>query len=246
MSFYILEQYDRVFLYLERNIEDINKENQGYIVNFIGVRGQDRLQDILKRFGIFEKMLIIGYFMVVIFSYFLKFLMMSDWSYGFSIEYMLFLYGVGVMGSVGLILFFLFELIEMMMRLMFISDEFDVIFFKLCDVLGVKEGLFLWGCDKYVVYGFERVVDVGFGFFFGQLLLIGLEGNINMRGLFRDRFYVFSSVVFLNEKGFLDVVYLCVFMGINILLFGVVDFYLNVLGLCWIRGLDGKQWFVFL
>lgn len=67
-----------------------------------------------------------------------------------------------------------------------------------------------------------------------------------MRGLFRDRFYVFSSVVFLNEKGFLDVVYLCVFMGINILLFGVVDFYLNVSGLRWIRGLDGKEWFVFL
>lgn len=241
---YISEQYDRVPSYLERNIEDTNKENQGHIANSTGVRGQDRLQDISKTLGIFEKTLTTGYSTVATSSYPSKPLTTSDWSHGSSTEYMSLPHGVGVTGSAGSTLSSLSELTEMMTRLTSTSDESDVTSLKSRDVSGAKEGLPLWGRNKHAVYGSERAADAGFGSSFGQPSSIGLEGNINMRGSSRDRLYVPSSVVSSNEKGSLDAAHSRVPMGINTSSSGAVDLYLNAPGSRWTRGSDGKQWFV--
>ena len=156
---YISDQYGRVPSYLERNVEDTNKENEGYIANSTGFRGQDRLQDISKRFGAFEKTLTTG--TVASSSYASKPSTTSDWSHGSSTEYMSLPHGVGTTGSAGSTLSSLSELTEMMTRLTSTSDESDVTSLKSRDVSGAKEGLPSWGCDKHAVYGPERVAGFG-------------------------------------------------------------------------------------
>ena len=160
---YISDQYDRVPWYLERNVEDTNKENQGYIANSTGFRGQDRLQDISKRLGAFEKTLSTDYSTVATSSYASKPLTTSDWSHGSSTEYMSLPHGVGATGSAGSTLSSLSELTEMMTRLTSTSDESDVTSLKSRDASGAKQGLSSWGHDKHAVYGPERAADAGFG-----------------------------------------------------------------------------------
>ena len=156
---YISDQYGRVPSYLERNVEDTNKENEGYIANSTGFRGQDRLQDISKRFGAFEKTLTTG--TVASSSYASKPSTTSDWSHGSGTEYMSLPHGVGATGNAGSTLSSLSELTEMMTRLTSTSDESDVTSLKSRDVSGAKEGLPSWGCDKHAVYGPERVAGFG-------------------------------------------------------------------------------------
>ena len=160
---YISDQYGKVPSYLERNVEDTNKENEGYIANSTGFRGQDRLQDISKRLGAFEKTLTTGYSTVASSSYASKPSTTTDWSHGSSTEYISLPHGVGTTGSAGSTLSSLSELTEMMTRLTSTSDESDVTSLKSRDVSGAKEGLPSWSRDKHAVYGPERVVDAGFG-----------------------------------------------------------------------------------
>lgn len=245
---YISDQYDRVPLYLERNTEDTNKENQGYIANSTGFIGQDRLQDISKRLGAFEKALTTrSYSTVVTSSYSSKPLTTSDWSHGSSTEYMSLPHEaarVGVTGSAGSTLSSLSELTEMMTRLTSTSDESDITSLKSRDISGAKEGLPSWGCRKHVVYGPEMAADAGFGSSVGHSSLIGLEGNINMRGSSRDKLYVPSSVVSSKTNGSQDVARARVPMRISTTSSGVVEPHLNASGSRWTRGSDGKQWFV--
>lgn len=245
---YISDQYDRVPLYLERNTEDTNKENQGYIANSTGFIGQDRLQDISKRLGAFEKALTTrSYSTVVTSSYSSKPLTTSDWSHGSSTEYMSLPHEaarVGATGSAGSTLSSLSELTEMMTRLTSTSDESDITSLKSRDISGAKEGLPSWGCRKHVVYGPEMAADAGFGSSVGHSSLIGLEGNINMRGSSRDKLYVPSSVVSSKTNGSQDVACARVPMRISTTSSGVVEPHLNASGSRWTRGSDGKQWFV--
>jgi len=245
---YISDQYDRVPLHLERNIEDTNKENQGYIANSTGFIGQDRLQDISKRLGAFEKVLTTGsYSTVVTSSYTSKPLRTSDWSHGSSTEYMSLpreAARVGATGSAGSTLSSLSELTEMMTRLTSTSDESDITSLKSRDISGAKEGLPSWGRRKHVVYGPEMAADAGFGSSVGHLSLIGLEGNINMRGSSRDKLYVPSSFVSSKANGAQDVAHACVPMRISTTSSGVVEPHLNASGSRWTRGSGGKQWFV--
>lgn len=245
---YISDQYDRVPLYLERNTEDTNKENQGYIANSTGFIGQDRLQDISKRLGAFEKALTTrSYSTVVTSSYSSKPLTTSDWSHGSSTEYMSLPHEaarVGATGSAGSTLSSLSELTEMMTRLTSTSDESDITSLKSRDISGAKEGLPSWGCRKHVVYGPEMAADAGFGSSVGHSSLIGLEGNINMRGSSRDKLYVPSSVVSSKTNGSQDVARARVPMRISTTSSGVVEPHLNASGSRWTRGSDGKQWFV--
>lgn len=245
---YISDQYDRVPLYLERNTEDTNKENQGYIANSTGFIGQDRLQDISKRLGAFEKALTTrSYSTVVTSSYSSKPLTTSDWSHGSSTEYMSLPHEaarVGATGSAGSTLSSLSELTGMMTRLTSTSDESDITSLKSRDISGAKEGLPSWGCRKHVVYGPEMAADAGFGSSVGHSSLIGLEGNINMRGSSRDKLYVPSSVVSSKTNGSQDVARARVPMRISTTSSGVVEPHLNASGSRWTRGSDGKQWFV--
>ena len=241
---HISDQYDRVPSYLERNIEDTNKENQGYIANSTGFRGQDRLQDISKRLGAFEKSLATGFSTAATSSYASKPLTASDRSHGSSTEYMSLPHGVGATGSAGSTMSSLSELTEMMTRLTSTSDESDVTSLKSRDVSDAKERLPSWGRDKQAVYGPERTADAGFGSSVGQSSSIDLEGNINMGGSSRDKLYVPSSFVSSNAKGSLDAARSRVPMGLNPSSPGAVEPYLNAPGSRWTRGSDGKQWFV--
>ena len=241
---YISDQYDRAPSYQERNIEDTNKENQGYIANSTGFRGQDRLQDISKRLGAFEKTLTTESYSTVATSFYASEpLTTSEWSHGSSTEYMSLprqAAGIGVMGSAGSTLSSLSELTEMMTRLTSTSDESDVTSLKSRDVSSAKEGLPSWGRRKHVAYAPERVADAGFGSSVGQSSLIGLEGNVNMRGSSRDRLYVPSSVVSSDTNGSLDAAR----SHISTTSSGAVEPHLNAPGSRWTRGSDGKQWFV--
>ena len=238
-------QYDRVPSHLERNIEDTNKENQGYIANSTGFRGQDRLQDFSRRLGTFEKTLTTGpYSRVATSSYASKPLSMSDWSHGSSTEYMSLpreAAGVRVKDTTGSTLSSLSELTEMMTRLTSTSDESDVTSLKSHDALGTaKEGVPSWGRHKHSVYAPERAADAGFGSSLKQSSLIGLEGNINTRGSSKDRLHVPSSAVSSNTKGSLH----SAPTGKSNSSFGAVEPHLYAPGPRWTRGSDGKQWFV--
>ena len=243
---YISDQYDRVPTYLERNIEDTNKENQGNIANTTGFRGQDRLQDISKRLGAFEKTLTTGSSSTTS-SHASKPLTTSDWSHGSSTEYMSLpreAARVGATGSAGSTLSSFSELTEMMTKLTSTSDESDVASLKSRDVSGAKEGLPSWGRHKRVAYAPERAAGASFGSSVGQSSLIGLEGNINMRDSSRDRHYVPSSVVSSNTKGSLDATRSHAPMGVSTTSSDAVEPHLNAPGSRWTRGSDGKQWFV--
>ena len=236
---YVSDQYGRAPSYLERNIEDANKENQGYIANSTGFTGQDGLQDISKRLGVFEKSLTTGtYSTVTTSSYVSKPLSTSDWSHG-STEYMSLpreAARAGATGSAGSTLSSLSELTEMMTRLTSTSDESDVTSLKARDVSGSKEGLPSWGRHKRA--------DAGFGFSVRQSSLTGLEGNINVGGSSRDRLCVPSSAVSSNTKGSLDAARSYVPTGKSTSSSSVLEPHLNAPGSRWTRGSDGKQWFV--
>lgn len=245
---YVSDQYSRAPSYLERNIEDTNKENQGYIANSTGFRGQDRLQDISKRLGAFEKSLTTGSYSTVVTSSSCasKPLSTSDWSHG-STEYMSLpreAAGAGATGSAGSTLSSLSELTEMMTRLTSTSDESDVTSLKSRDVSGAIERLSSWGRHEHVGHAPERAADAGFGFSVGQSSLIGLEGNIDARSSSRDRLYIPSSVVSSNTKGSLDATRSYVPTGKSTSSFGALEPHLNAPGSRWTRGSDGKQWFV--
>ena len=222
---YISDQYDRVPSYQERNIEDTNKENQGYIANSTGFRGQDRLQNITKRLGDLEKTLTTGSSTVASSSYASKPLSMSEWSHGSSTEYMSLpreAAGVGATGSAGSTFSSLSELTEMITRLTSTSDESDVTSLKSGDASGAKEGLPSWGRQKHS----------------------GLEGNINVKGSSRAMLNVPSSFVSSNTKASLNAAHSRIPTGLGNSSTGAVEPHFYAPGSRWTRGSDGKQWFV--
>lgn len=222
---YISDQYDRVPSYQERNIEDTNKENQGYIANSTGFRGQDRLQNISKRLGDLEKTLTTGSSTVASSSYASKPLSMSEWSHGSSTEYMSLpreAAGVSATGSAGSTFSSLSELTEMMTRLTSTSDESDVTSLKSRDTSGTKEKLPSWGRQKHS----------------------GLEGNINVKGSSGAILNVPSSVVSSNTKESLDAARLRVPTRLGNASSGAAEPHFYAPGSRWTRGSDGKQWFV--
>lgn len=246
---YVLEQYGRVPTYLERRLGESDKENQGYIANSTGFRGQDRLQDISQRLSAFEKSITSGTISTVVTSssYATKPLSTSDWSRASSTEYMSLpreSASAGARGSAGSTLSSLSELTEMMTRLTSTSDESDIPSLKSRDVTSAIGGQSSGGLVRQVGYVPGRAANAGPGSSIGQSLLAGLEGNINLGGTFRDQLYVPSSVMSSDTRGPLDVAHSYVPMDKSTKSPGPVEPLLSAPGSRWTRGSDGKQWFV--
>lgn len=180
-----------------------NKENYSYIVNLGMLIRKDRLYNILNRLDVFEKLLIISVNLIVLFliGFVFKFVLISELRFGLSrVQYMLMLLeiiGLSFVGSVGLLLFLLFELIEMIIKLIFISDELGENFIK---SIFVRSQLL-----ESIV--FERNIKIGLD---GQLLFSGLLVGLFGRDFVRFLLNGFSFV------DFLDILWLYIFINIVI------------------------------
>ena len=246
---YVSDHYGRVPTYLGRKLAETNKENQGYIANSTGFRGQDRLQDISQRLSAFEKSITAGTVSTIVTtsSYASKPLSTSDWSRGSSTEYMSLpreSAGAGARGSAGSTLSSLSELTEMMTRLTSTSEESDVTSLKSRDVSGTIRGQSSGSVVRQAGYAPERAANVGPGSSVGESSLADLQGNINLRGTTRDQLYVPSSVVSSDTRGPPDAPRPYVPMGKSTKSSGPVEPLLSAPGSRWTRGSDGKEWFV--
>lgn len=246
---YVLDQYGGVPTYLERKFEDTNKENQGYIANLTGFRGQDRLQEISQRLSAFEKSMTTGTTSTVVTSssYASKPLSTSDWSRGSSTEYMSLpreSAGAGARGSAGSTLSSLSELTEMMTRLTSTSDESDVTSSKSRDTLGATRGQSSGFPERQAGYAPERDANAALGLSVGSSPLTGLDGNLIFRGSPREQLYVPSSVVSSETRGPLASTRSYVPMEKSTKSSGPGKPLLSAPGSRWTRGSDGKQWFV--
>lgn len=212
---------------------DTNKENEGYIANTAGFRGQDRLRNISQRLGAFEKSLTTDAPSTVATSstYTSKPLSTSEWSYGSSrTEYMSLpreSAGLGFAGSAGSTLSSLSELTEMMTRLTSTSDESE----DKSPRVGAPGG------QPRADHAPEGTSKVGLGLSVGQTPLTSLERDLILRGSSRDRIYVPSSVRTLDIARSTS-------KDASAKISGPQEPSVNVLESRWTRGSDGKQWFM--
>ena len=236
---YLWDQHVRVPTNYGRSIGDTNKENLGYMANST-VFGQDRLRDISQRLGAFEKSLTTAASSTVVpsSSYTHKPLSTSDWSHGSSTEYMSLpreSAGPNARGSTGSTFSSLSELTEMMTRLTSTSDESESTSSKARGVSGATEAHSFGAREEETGYASGKAAV-------GQSVFTGLEGNINLRGSSRERFYVPSSVINSGTNEPLDAVHSYVPVEKSTKSSDVME--LPSQGSRWTRGSDGKQWFV--
>ena len=246
---YPWDQHVRVPTNFGRSIGDTNKENLGYMANSTVFKGQDRLRDISQRLGAFEKSLTTAASSTVVpsSSYTHKPLSTSDWSHGSSTEYMSLpreSAGPNARESAGSTFSSLSELTEMMTRLTSTSDESESTSSKARGVSGATEAHSFGAREEQTGYAPGKAANVGLGFSAGQSVFTSLEGNINLRGSSRERFYVPSSVINSGTNGPLDAVHSYVPTEKSIKSSGVMELPLNSQRSRWTRGSDGKQWFV--
>ena len=214
---------------------DANKENQGSIANSAGIRGDDRLRDISKRLGTFEKSLVTSVSSTTVTSSSVgsKPLSTSEWSYGSSkTDYMLLpqeMADVGSLGSAGSTLSELSELTEMMTRLTSTSDE--------SEGKSLKGGT--TGSHQLASYVPEKTTETVLTSSVGQSLFTVPQGDVISNGPAREPVYAPSSV------RPIDVTRSYTPMSTGTSLSSTVkEPTLKIPSTRWTRGSDGKQWFV--